>query len=284
MNWIILSLASLFLSAVVVVIITGQVKKGISTQFVMFIISVIWIFGYGFWAYFEGANFIFPKIYFLLIVIAGLAGVFANWFIFAAAADSPNAGLAFAISNSSSAMVAVLAVFFLGSELSLRRFAGVLVCLLGVVILNYFSGGQKKEGTKKWIAQALLALIFSAVLSLIVVWLAGQGLKISFILLLIAIVYAFSYGLWLGRSKINFTINKKILFLILGVGILSVVVNWMIFTAGLEAPNPGFAFAVIDCKPALIVLMAAVLFKSKFTLKQLVGVVVCIIGVITIAL
>jgi len=284
MDWITLSLISLVAMSFMVILITGQMKKGVSSQFVMVIISIVWLLGYGFWLWLEGIDFTISEITLAIILISGIIGVFANWLLFEAAASAPNPGFSFAISNANPVLIAIMAVIFLGSELTWEQFVGVLIIVIGVVIINIFSENKRGNKGKKWIIQSLIALLLSSLLAILIIWLIKEGISTVFILLLLAIIYIIFYSFWTYKKGINFSISNWTIIALIGAGIFSVIGNWTILEAAAIASNPGFAFAISGSKPALIAILAVFILKSELKLVQLVGVVLSIIGIVVIVL
>ncbi len=72
--------------------------------------------------------------------------------------------------------------------------------------------------------------------------------------------------------------------MILAAGLLSYIGNLMQTRAVYEAPNPGYAMAIIYLNVALITAGAAIFLGADFSLRKILGTLLCLSGVVLISL
>lgn len=136
-NYVSQALTALVCFAFMVLFMTAAVKRGVSVQFSMFVLSLVLTFSFGIWSYGDWGMWPQWKAAVPLLVGAGLCSVVGNWAMFLATSSSANAGYALAIIGCQSALVLLLAYWFLGGEMHWLRLLGIAVCVLGVVIISW---------------------------------------------------------------------------------------------------------------------------------------------------
>lgn len=288
--WIIYSLISLVSLAIMIVVMTSQTKKGVSVEFTLAIVVGLWIPFYALLSFFEGFNLpsvsMLPPIIMALISV-GILAVIANSYIFKAYRDAQNPGLAAAIVNTNPVIITIFAGIFLDKELTIIKLLGILICVIGVIIINLVTSKSKEAGGKKWFLKALIALILAAIIGIIISYIIDMGMSVSFSLLVVAMIGTPIYIIWAAKKGLGFSVAiKRTVMILFLAGILSVIGNWAAYMAATVpgSPNYGYAFAISGSKPALIILLAHKFLKSELTLKQLVGVIICVVGIIIIVL
>lgn len=133
-NWLVLSAIALLCFSVMAIFITHAVKQGITVPCVMLIISLVWLFSFGYLTFLTGTGKITYPLFLILIAAAALS-VIGNWAQFKAASLADNAGYAFAIIGCQSALIAILAVFFLESKIGIQQILGMGLCICGIITL-----------------------------------------------------------------------------------------------------------------------------------------------------
>lgn len=135
-----------------------------------------------------------------------------------------------------------------------------------------------------WFIYAIFGMLAFSAMLLIFKQLSIMGLKPALIL-----VFVFGFGMLLylahlliTKSQLNVSTNMIIL---LGIAaFLSYLGNFLYVSAIELAPNPGFAIAVVGFQAVLVTVASVFLFASDFTLVNVAGVVLAIIGIILIGL
>lgn len=136
-NYVTQALTALVSFAMMVMLITTAVKRGVSVPFSMFILSLVLTFSFGAWSSGEWGMWPTWKSAVPLLLAAGLFSVLGNWAMFLATSSSANAGYALSIIGCQSALVLILSYMFLGGELHWLRLVGVATCLVGVLIISW---------------------------------------------------------------------------------------------------------------------------------------------------
>lgn len=137
MNWKIFSVIAMILFSIMTLMIISQVKKGLSVPFIMFIIAIIWLVGYGYLMFKEGVSFSLPASTISALLIIGILSFSGNLLSFYAIIQAPNPGYASAI-NSCSIVIITVASILLGNspKINLMEIAGISMCFGGIVLLN----------------------------------------------------------------------------------------------------------------------------------------------------
>jgi len=135
-----------------------------------------------------------------------------------------------------------------------------------------------------WFIYAIFGMLAFSAMLIIFKQLSIMGLKPALIL-----VFVFGFGMLLylahliiTKSPLNVNINVIIL---LGIAaFLSYIGNFFYVAAIDLAPNPGFAIAIVGFQAVLVTIASVFLFASEFSLVNVVGVVLALIGIILIGL
>lgn len=136
-NYVTQALTALVSFSMMVMLMTAAVKRGVSVQFSMLVLSLVLTVSFAAWSYGEWGMWSAWKSALPLLILAGLFSVLGNWAMFLATSSSANAGYALAIIGCQSAFVLILSYFFLGGEMHWLRLVGIATCILGVVIISW---------------------------------------------------------------------------------------------------------------------------------------------------
>ncbi|MBJ6801378.1 EamA family transporter [Geomonas propionica] len=136
-NYVTQALTALVSFAFMVLFMTAAVKRGVSVQFSMLVLSLVLTVSFAAWSAGEWGMWPVWKSAVPLLVAAGACSVLGNWAMFLATSSSANAGYALAIIGCQSALVLLLSWWFLGGEMHWLRLVGIATCILGVVIISW---------------------------------------------------------------------------------------------------------------------------------------------------
>lgn len=141
MSWIVKALLAMGVFAIMIIVLSEQIKRGVSVAAQLFIMSIVWFFAFGLWLAFDKwqgmANLSAKDL--IMIIVVSLLAVVGNWAQFEAAASAPNAGLSSAIVNCSTVLVAIISFFFLGGHLNWQQVVGLCLTLSGLTLLAIYS-------------------------------------------------------------------------------------------------------------------------------------------------
>ncbi len=122
-------------------------------------------------------------------------------------------------------------------------------------------------------------------MSFLITVLAKGGLPVSFILLGIGVIFVVYYSIqtfYFGNQKFEITTGNIMLLLV--IGILSALGNYLLYQAAAIAPNAGLALAVAGMQSSVVAFLAFLIFKSNLTPMQIVGLVFAVIAIFLINL
>ncbi len=98
-----------------------------------------------------------------------------------------------------------------------------------------------------------------------------------------AIIWNIIYSFTTGHFKKTKTPNPFQLLNFLGIGIVEVIATVAIFIAIDTIPNPTIPAMVRNLEPVLIVFLALLILKEKYNFKEIMGVIITILGTIVIS-
>ena len=76
----------------------------------------------------------------------------------------------------------------------------------------------------------------------------------------------------------SFKINAKEIFLLLSVGIVALIINYITLSTIKTIPNAGYIRIVNVLSMIITVLFCTIIFKDEFTIKKFIGIFLCTIG------
>ncbi|QWV91890.1 EamA family transporter [Geomonas oryzisoli] len=136
-NYVTQALTALVSFAFMVLFMTAAVKRGVSVQFSMLVLSLVLTVSFAAWSAGDWGMWPAWKSAVPLLLAAGACSVLGNWAMFLATSSSANAGYALAIIGCQSALVLLLSSWFLGGEMHWLRLVGIATCILGVIIISW---------------------------------------------------------------------------------------------------------------------------------------------------
>ncbi|MBS3150015.1 DMT family transporter [Candidatus Woesearchaeota archaeon] len=134
MNWILLSLIAMFFNFVVFILIRKLTKRMSSSVMSLYLFGISAI-------YLIITNLILeesysmPKIAFLLLTTAGLAGSIVYLVLYKAISIAPNIGYPVAVFSLHIVITTIISALFLGTSLTLIKFIGVIIAAAGIISL-----------------------------------------------------------------------------------------------------------------------------------------------------
>ncbi len=145
-SWIFLSFLGLFSLSVMTLILTYLVRKGLSTVFVLFVMTCLLIFAYAFYAYVtKSFPSSIPSNLWALLVIASVLSFIGNLAIYKATAISPNPGLVLTIFGLQAGIVSIGAVWLFKDKLNSLQILGILLGIIAIIIIGLGSRSNKNS-------------------------------------------------------------------------------------------------------------------------------------------
>ncbi len=135
-----------------------------------------------------------------------------------------------------------------------------------------------------WITQSFGTMIASALMVVLVTSQTKNGISVYFSMFVISLVWLPSFFWKCCQSGIGFTATGKTWLVLLLAGVFSVLGNIWQFEAAGKAPNPGLVMAIIGSQAILIAMLSFYFLKIPITRTQILGIIVCVVGIGVIAL
>jgi drug/metabolite transporter (DMT)-like permease len=136
-----------------------------------------------------------------------------------------------------------------------------------------------------WFLYSVSALACLATMSFLIAFMAKRGLPISFILLGIGVVFVIYYSVQtFVFTKTAFAITPGNIALLVFVGILSAIGNFLLYQASATAPNAGLPLAIAGMQSSVVAFLAFLIFKDSLTPMQILGLVFAVIAIFLINL
>ena len=135
-----------------------------------------------------------------------------------------------------------------------------------------------------WITQAFIAMLSISSMVLIFKRLTQFDMKpeiINFFFFLFTTL-AFLVLILFKKTRIEIPTTAVPLFIL--IAIIAVVYNYFSISAIGAAPNPGYVEAIYSFRIVIILIASIFLFGSSITLTKMIGVVLCVIGLILVSL
>jgi len=148
MNWITLSIISLLLLSVMSFLITILAKKGYPVSFILLGIGIVFTVAFFFQTFvFSPHTFTVSFNTIFLLLLIGVLSTIGNLFLYQAASNAPNAGLAFAIGGLQAVLVSVFAFIFLKDKLTPLQIIGVILAVFAIILINLGGVSAKPNHT-----------------------------------------------------------------------------------------------------------------------------------------
>ena len=280
MNWIIASMLMFVCSVVMYLAIRKAqlIKISIRTySLFLFGVPAVILFFLNF------GNFFVPIQYFLVILFGSILFSYAsNYFIQKAVLLAPNPGYPLMISKSYVVFTTIVSIFLFGAGLTVKRACGILLIVVFSGLIVYSK--QHKKAKEHWFLYSMGAFFGWALLALNSKFLLDRGVEVLQLLF-----YGFSIvticlliEIRVIKQKIRF--NKKHLWLLLLIGLTSMLFNIFMQEGFKTAPNIGYVNAVNTSSIAVVTIFSILLFKDEFSWKKLIGVFGVVVGLVLLIL
>lgn len=237
----------------------------------------------------------------LLAIAGGIFSAIGNWADFKGIKRASNAGYAVAIRNSSVLITVLVSIFLFNSELTLFKFGGILLLVIGMTLLVIEKKKlavesevteKKEKSALPWYAFSFIAFFALAVVILIskeAILLADFSIQNINLFLFGSSLSIFSL---MNYKKLKGFVTEKrdrkiFLILVVGAALFSLMANF-VKIIGLDlAPNPGYNDAIVKTNVLFVTILSLKpfkLFKAKLNKCKILGVIVITIGLIAMVI
>lgn len=135
-----------------------------------------------------------------------------------------------------------------------------------------------------WYLSALIAMLCYACMQLLIKQLTAINVGSPVILMFIFGFGCMFYIAHVAVARPAIPSTALVFALLVAASLLSYIGNLFSIRALSEAPNPGYASAIIGAQALVITLVAVFLFGSEITWLKTLGVLFCVLGVILIVI
>jgi uncharacterized membrane protein len=222
-------------------------------------------------------------------VFSGIVAAGIGSLLFYNGVDRMGASVCTAITNTRPLFVVVLAVVFLGENITVPGMIGVILVVIGVILITRSKGGNISGWKKSDVAFPLIAALLFAVGNVVRKFgfviepiSAIQALAINEIAALVTVGI---YGIWVGRGHELYKGNIKSYQNFLLSGIFVFFALFLLFQALIIGPV-SIADPILGAAPLFTALIAVVLLGKveRVTKTLVVGTLLIIIGVVLLTI
>jgi drug/metabolite transporter (DMT)-like permease len=187
---------------------------------------------------------------------------------------APNPGYSLVLSKSYVLFTTLVAVAFLGAELTARKLMAILAIVAFSALIMVSTPTTKRATNNRWIVLSLGAFFAWGFLSLAAKYLLSHGVgDIPFLIYLYAIV-TICIGVTSRIRPASFRgLTAQSWLLLTGTGISATLFGIGQFEAIGLAPNIGYVNAINAASIALVTVLAVVLFKDELSKRKAIGIV-----------
>lgn len=186
---------------------------------------------------------------------------------------TPNPGYSLSIAKSYVVLTTLVAVPLFGAHLSFGAIISILLIVGFMTLLSVDPTATKQQNTRKsWIAFALVAMVLTALITLMAKYLSQDGLPTITIL-----VYFFGVGtvctaVELVHKRVRLGHLQPHLKDLSLIGVANVSFNYFNYAALVAAPNVGYVNAANAASIGAITVASVWLLGAKLTTRKLIGV------------
>ncbi|MBI5393193.1 DMT family transporter [Candidatus Woesearchaeota archaeon] len=240
------------------------------------------------------ADFILPSFKESIIIVAiGLIGAIAYYY-FVKAIELSTVSIISAITRTSALITVILSVFLFNEELKLMQYFAILAVLAGIILLTI---DLKKLNTEQLLQEkkALFISLFVTLLWGIMYFLmkysvTAVGSIYTAFYLEFFVFFFIALLLLKENNRIQFQesarkiINeKKMIVIIFFIGLLTTLGS-LLYSFAISLIYVSIAITLINMSPLITAIVARIFINERLSTKQIIGMIMTIIGVIIISL
>lgn len=278
------------LSAIAAGVTTIFLKKGVTTTntsvalalrtLVVFIFSIIIVVIVGS----QGQIYLIDKITWLFLVLSGLS-TGAGWYYYYKALQIGNVKNVSPLSKSSLVLTIILSFIFLNEEITHLKLLSLIIITIGTYFIIDYKKGSNENKNNKWIIYAMLSLLFSAltpVFGKVGIENVESNLGSAIRTFVVVIAAWLLMVIKKDYREIKNVDKSEIKFIVLA-GITGGS-SWLLYYKALQ-DGPTSAVAAIDKLSVLVaVVLSYFIFNEKMKAKEVIGLLLILIGTIGLAL
>lgn len=185
---------------------------------------------------------------------------------------APNPGYSLVISKSYVVFTTIIAFLFLGGEITVRKSIAIILIVLFSGLIAIDPNKTKEVSSKLWLVFTMYSFFGWGFLSLIIKYLAVQGMATLVILTYMYVFVSLFIILEIFYKKVVLSVDKASITYFGIIGLFSAIFNYFNFYAVSIAPNVGYVNAINASSISLVTLLSILLFKDEYSLRKIMGV------------
>ena len=240
------------------------------------------------------ADFILPSFKESIIIVAiGLIGAVAYYY-FIKAIELSNVSVISTITRTSTIITILLSIFFLDEKLNILQYIAILCVLFGIIFLTIDIRKLKSEQLLQE-KKALFISLFVTFLWGIMYFLMKYSVNAVgsiytafylefFVFFFIALLLFKKNNLILFKQSLVTVLNqKKLLIIIFFIGLLTTLGS-LFYSFAISLIYVSIAITLINMAPLVTAIVARIFINERLSTKQVIGIIITIVGVIIISL
>ncbi len=227
-----------------------------------------------------------PYAFGIIVLISIFCSYIGNILSLKSIEYAPNPGYSLIIQKSYVVFTTLVAVLFLGGEITIRSgFSILLIIGASAMVMIGKPKSDQSHVRRRWLPYALGAFICFGMLAIMSKYLLDLGVPVyTRLIYLAAIVSALIFIEMMFGKKQIYKLTSKTVSILLLIGVLSASFNYFIQVGYTVAPNIGYINAFNASSIAGISLFSAVLFRDELNARKFVGILGVILGLVLLVL
>jgi drug/metabolite transporter (DMT)-like permease len=192
---------------------------------------------------------------------------------------APNSGYSLVISKSYVVFTTIVAILLFNAQITTSK----VIAIALIIIFSTMIMITKKTNSNinsVWLPLSFVAFFCWGMLSLTSKYLFNQNVNTFVFLSYAYLIVSMCILIESKVKKVDMSLIKKNIKLLLPIGILSTTFNLGMFEAIKVAPNVGYVNTINAASISLVTVMSVLLFRDEFNLRKTIGVFGVVIGLI----
>jgi len=207
----------------------------------------------------------------LFLILSGLA-TGASWICYYRALKDGDVNKITPIDKSSTVLTMILAFVILDEKLSPAKIAGMLLISAGTLLMITKTGGEPKEGRRRWMIYAAGSAVFAALTAILgKIGLRGVESNLA-VAVRTVIVLLFAWGIVIGRRKtgeIKNVDSRSWVFIILSG--LATGASWLCYFRAIQFGEVSVVAPIDKLSVLITILFSRIFLKEKLRPRALTG-------------
>lgn len=207
----------------------------------------------------------------LFLVLSGLA-TGGSWLCYFRAIQLGPVGRVAAVDKTSTVLTVIFAVLIFHESVSLWKFIGTALLLLGAMILTYQKGGSNEKRGLSWLPFAVLSAVFAALTSILVkIGITGADSNLATAIRTVVVLFMSAVMLLVqNKGKIP-PMPKKREFLFIVLSGIATGGSWLCFFRALQIGDVSAVVPIDKLSIVFVAVFSGIFLKEKYDAKAILG-------------